>query len=410
MIFAFASPERSRARHRSPPVEQTWRWFGPRDNVTLADARQAGASGIVSALHDIPPGDIWPIEAIRERQQIIAAAGMNWSVVESVNISEQIKQRGPLWRQHIDNYVATLRNLAACGIHTVCYNFMPVVDWVRTDLEYPLPDGSISMRYESTALAAFDLFILKRPGADRDWTPEQQRNAHIRLSHINEGERDRLIRTLLAGLPGTTEVYSLDYARGAIAAYKDIGRNGLRANLGEFLRAVCPAAQEFGVCLCIHPDDPPWPVFGLPRIVGTLDDLLFLLDQTPEESNGITFCSGSLGARVDNDLPHIFRRVAHRIRFVHLRSTRQQPGERAFFEAPHLAGDVDIVALMKELLFEERRRHAAGDSRQIPFRADHGNKILTDIGRPSVPGYPAVGRLKALAELRGVMTAVEALA
>jgi mannonate dehydratase len=394
-------------------LEQTWRWFGPRDNVTLSDARQAGASGIVSALHDIPPGEVWPIEAIQERQQIIAAAGMTWSVVESVNVSEEIKQRGPLWRQHIDNYIATLRNLAACGIHTVCYNFMPVVDWVRTDLEYPLPDGSISMRYESAALAAFDLFILKRPGADRDWTPEQQRQANIRLSHMNESERDRLIRTLLAGLPGTTEVYSLDYIRSAIAAYHDIGRNGLRANLGDFLRAVCPAAQELGVCLCIHPDDPPWSVFGLPRIAGTLDDLLFLLDQTPEQSNGITFCSGSLGARLDNDLPQIFRRVAHRIRFVHLRSTKQQPGSEpgfpAFFEAPHLDGDVDIVALMKELLLEQRRRLALGDNRPIPFRADHGNKILTDTGRPSVPGYPAIGRLKALAELRGVMTAVEAL-
>ncbi len=390
-------------------MEQTWRWFGPNDNVTLSDARQAGALGIVSALHDISPGEVWPIEAIQERQQIVAAAGMTWSVVESVNVSEQIKQRGPLWRPHIDNYIATLRNLAACGIHTVCYNFMPVVDWVRTDLEYPLPDGSISMRYESAALAAFDLFILKRPGADRDWTPEQHRQAHIRLSHMNEDERERLTRTLLAGLPGTTEVYSLDHVRSAIAAYHDIGRNGLRANLGDFLRAVCPAAEELGVCLCIHPDDPPWSVFGLPRIAGTLDDLVFLLNQTPEQSNGITFCSGSLGARPDNDLPQIFRRVAHRIRFVHLRSTRQQPGEHAFYEAPHLAGDVDIVALMKELLFEERCRHSAGDYRQIPFRADHGNKILTDIGRPSVPGYPAIGRLKALAELRGVMTAVEAL-
>ncbi|MFC5862434.1 mannonate dehydratase [Acidicapsa dinghuensis] len=391
-------------------MEQTWRWFGPHDNVTLSDARQAGASGIVSALHDIPPGEVWPAEAIREHQQIIAAAGMTWSVVESVNVSEQIKQRGPLWRQHIDNYIDTLRNLASCGIHIVCYNFMPVVDWVRTDLEYPLPDGSISLRYESSALAAFDLFILKRPGADYDWTPDQQRQASIRLSHMNETERDRLTRTLLAGLPGTTEVYSLDYVRNAIAAYHDIGRNGLRANLGEFLRAVCPSAQELGVCLCIHPDDPPWPVFGLPRIAGTLDDLLFLLDQAHEQSNGITFCSGSLGARSDNDLPQIFRRIAHRIRFVHLRSTKQQPGEHAFYEAPHLAGDVDIVALMKELVLEERRRHAAGDYRPIPFRADHGNKILTDIGRLSVPGYPAVGRLKALAELRGVMTAVEALA
>jgi mannonate dehydratase len=330
-------------------------------------------------------------------------------VVESVNVSEEIKKRGKLWQRHIDNYIATLRNLAACGIYTVCYNFMPVLDWLRTDLEWELPDGSISMRYEADALAAFDLFLLKRSGAEADWTEEQQRRAHARFQQMTQGAKQRLMRTVLAGLPGTTEVYSLDYVRSAIASYGEIGRDGLRANLGEFLRTVCPRAEEFGVCLCIHPDDPPKSLLGLPRIASTMADLAFLIDQTPEQSNGITFCSGSLGARPDNDPVAIMQRVASRIRFVHLRSTKREARHDAFYEAPHLAGDVDIVALMKELVREERRRIAAGDTAAIPFRSDHGNKILTDIGRPCVPGYPAVGRLRGLAELRGVLTAVEAL-
>jgi mannonate dehydratase len=301
-------------------MEQTWRWFGPRDAVTLADARQAGATGIVTALHDIPPGEVWPIEAIRERQAIVKAAGMVWSVVESVNVSEEIKQHGKQWQRHIDNYRTTLRNLATCGIRTVCYNFMPVLDWLRTDLEWELPDGSISMRFDAASLAAFDLYILKRPGADQDWTTDQQRNAHETLSRMSESQRDRLTKTVLAGLPGTTEVYTLDYVRQAIASYSDIGAQGLRTHLGDFLRAVCPTAEEVGVRLCIHPDDPPRPLLGLPRIASTLPDLEFLLAQTPEQSNGITFCSGSLGARLDNPLAEMARKLAPRVYFVHLRS------------------------------------------------------------------------------------------
>lgn len=390
-------------------MEQTWRWFGPCDAVTLADARQAGATGIVTALHDVPPGEVWCVEAIQERQRIVGASGLTWSVVESVNVTEDIKKRTASCQSHIDNYIATLRNLAACGIYTVCYNFMPVLDWLRTDLEWELPDGSVSMRFEADAIAAFDLFILERPGAEEDWTEEQKRNAHARLKQMSESERDRLVRTVLAGLPGTTEVYTLDYVRNAVASYGDIGREGLRAHLGEFLRAVCPVAEDLGVRLCIHPDDPPRPLLGLPRIVSTMDDLQFLLDQTPEQANGITFCSGSLGARPDNDLTGMIRHLAPRIRFVHLRATKREAEHDAFYEAPHLAGDVNIVSLMKEFVHEERRRAATGDATPIPFRADHGNKILTDIGRPSVPGYPAVGRLRGLAELRGVLTAVEAL-
>jgi mannonate dehydratase len=390
-------------------MEQTWRWFGPRDAVTLQDARQAGATGIVTALHDIPSGEVWSVDAIQERQRTVEAAGLTWSVVESVNVSEEIKKRGSKWQLHIDNYSATLRNLAACGIRTVCYNFMPVLDWLRTDLEWELADGSISMRFDALTLAAFDLFILKRKGAEEDWSEEQQRDAHALLQQMSEAKRDRLIRTVVAGLPGTTEVYTLDYVRNAIASYTEIGRNGLRANLGEFLRAVCPIAEEAGVRLCIHPDDPPRSLLGLPRIASTMEDLQFLLDQTPELANGVTFCSGSLGARPDNDLVNIMQRVASRIYFVHLRSTKREPDRDAFYEAAHLAGDVNMVALMSVIVHEERRRAASGDNSPIPFRSDHGNQILTDIGRPSVPGYPAIGRLRGLAELRGVMTAVEAL-
>jgi mannonate dehydratase len=390
-------------------MEQTWRWFGPKDAVTLADARQAGATGIVTALHDLPPGQEWTVDAIRERQAIVAAEGLTWSVVESVNVSEGIKQRDHRWQLHIDNYRKSLRNLAACGIRTVCYNFMPVLDWLRTDLEYTLPDGSISMRFDAASLAAFDLYILKRPGSESDWTDDERCRARTLLDAMSESARDRLIHTVLAGLPGTTEVYTLDYVRNAIASYADIGRDGLRAHLGEFLRAVCPVAEEVGVRLCIHPDDPPRSLLGLPRIASTIDDLEFLLAQTPEPSNGITFCSGSLGARAANDLPAMMRKLRPRIYFVHLRSTKREAGHDAFYEAAHLAGDVNIVALMRELVLEQRSRTASGDTVPIPFRADHGNKILTDIGRPSVPGYPAVGRLRGLAELRGVMTAVEAL-
>jgi mannonate dehydratase len=286
---------------------------------------------------------------------------------------------------------------------------MPVLDWLRTDLEYALPDGALALRFEALALAAFDLFILKRPNAEADWTEEQQSAAHRLFAAMSESDIDRLSRIVLAGLPGTTEVYSLSYVRDAIATYGEIGADGLRTNLGEFLRDVCPFAEEVGVRLCIHPDDPPRSLLGLPRIASKIEDLDFLLAQTPEAANGITFCSGSLGARKENHLVDMLQRVASRAYFVHLRSTKYEPGIDAFYEAPHLAGDVDIVALMKELVREQRRRATEGDTAPIPFRADHGNKILTDIGRPSVPGYPAVGRLKGLAELRGVLTAVEAL-
>jgi mannonate dehydratase len=390
-------------------VEQTWRWFGPHDPVTLTDARQAGATGIVTALHHRSPGEVWPKEEIERRKAEIQAKGMTWSVVESVEVSDDVKRRTGAFRQHIDAYRENIRNLASCGIHTICYNFMPVLDWTRTDLAWRLPDGALALRFDVTAFAAFDLYILKRPGADSEWSEERRKLAYNAFRSMSETERDGLARVVLAGLPGTGMVYSLDYVRQAIASYADLDAESLRSNLGEFLRGICPQAEEVGVRLCIHPDDPPRPLLGLPRIVSTADDFEFLLDQTPEVANGITFCTGSLGVRADNDLLAMTRRFAKRIYFAHLRSTKREEDVESFHEAPHLDGDVDMVRIVRELITEERRRRASGDLIEIPFRADHGHKILTDIERQSAPGYPAIGRLRGLAEVRGVIRAVCAL-
>ena len=394
-------------------MQQTWRWFGPNDPVSLADARQAGAEGIVSALHQFPSSEEWPIDAIRARQAEIAAAGLTWTVVESVNVSEAIKTGGPLSAAHTVAYIKTLENLAACGLHTVCYNFMPVLDWLRTDLAYPMPDGSLSMRFHEPTLAAFDLHILQRPGAEADWTDDQQRQARAIFDAMTPAELDRLTGIVLASLPGTQGRYSLEYVRGAIAHYQQLGESGLRANYRHFLRTVAPAAEELGMRLCVHPDDPPRSYLGLPRIVSTESDLAWVLDQSPEYANGITFCAGSLGVRADNRLLAMAERFAPRTHFLHLRATRREgpsaPASHSFHEAPHLAGDVDIVGLMRVFVAEKRRRQLTEEPANIPFRPDHGNRMLTDLTRDNVPGYPAVGRLKGLAELRGVLTTLETL-
>jgi mannonate dehydratase len=390
-------------------MEQTWRWFGPKDPVTLRDARQSGATGIVTALHHLPTGEVWPKEEIEKRKLEVQAAGMTWSVVESLNVSEDIKRRTGKFRQHIDAYSQTIRNLSACGIRTVCYNFMPVLDWTRTDVAWQLPDGALALRFDASAFAAFDLFILKRKGAENEWAEERKRKADIAFRKMNEAERDGLTRTVLAGLPGTDSVYSLDYVRKAIDGYADIDAAGLRGNLGEFLRAVCSVAEEVHVRLCVHPDDPPRPLLGLPRVVSTASDYSFLLEQTSETANGITFCTGSLGVRADNDVTSMAHTFAHRIYFAHLRSTKREVDAESFHEADHLDGDVAIVDIIRAFVLEERKRKLAGDSNEIPFRSDHGHQILTDIGKHFTPGYPAVGRLRGLAELRGALRAVEAL-
>ena len=389
-------------------MQQTWRWFGPRDKVSLADARQAGAEGIVTALHDLPIGSIWPVEHIQERQQMVRAAGLEWTVVESLDVSERIKLREHGFQQDIDNFIASLRNLAACNIRVIAYNLMPVFSWMRTELEFPLPHGGTCTRFDATAFAAFDLFILKRAGADMEWGDLRCRAADVLYRNMPEGKREKMIATILQGLPGGNCSYTLEEVRRGVERYRGVDETAFRANVAEFLKAVCPAAEELGMRLCVHPDDPPQRLLGLPRIVSTEDDLAFLLDQWQGEANGITFCTGALGVRADNDLSSMVRRFAHRIWFAHLRSTQREP-DGSFFEAAHLEGDADLIDIVIALINEERRRRAAGDRRDLPFRPDHGQQLLNDQERHAQAGYPAIGRLRGLAELRGVMRACERL-
>ncbi len=389
-------------------MEQTWRWFGPRDRVTLRDAKHAGAEGIVTALHDVPMGQVWTVEAIRERQQMVAAAGLEWTVVESLDVTEAIKTRGTGWQRDTDAFVASLRNLASCGLKTVAYNFMPVFSWVRTHLHTELADGVFATSFDAVAFAAFDLFVLKRKGAEADWSAGRCRAAREYYGGLSEAERVELEATILQGLPGGNGSFTLAQVQGLLDAYGELDRDGFRANAGEFLRAVCPVAEELGMRLCVHPDDPPRPLLGLPRIVSTAEDLEWLGAQSPEVANGITFCTGALGVRADNDLLAMVKRFAPRIGFAHLRSTQREVAEgeetESFVEAAHLEGDADLVGIVIELVKEERRRGV-----RLPFRADHGQELLDDRARGAMAGYPAVGRLRGLAELRGVMRAAERL-
>ncbi len=381
-------------------MQENWRWFGPSDPTTLSDIKQAGAEGVVTALHHLPNGSVWPVEDIAERKARIEAAGLKWEVVESLPVTEAIKlQHGP-WEQHIEHYQQSLRNLARCGIRTVTYNFMPVLDWTRTHLDYLLPNGAQALRYESSALAAFDLFIAQRENAAKDYSPTARQRAATYYQRMNEQERESLAAAILSGLPGAEETYTLETFRTAVIKYRNIGKAQLRKHLADFIRAVAPVAQEAGLRLAIHPDDPPFSLFGLPRIVSTKEDLQFLLNVIDVKANGLCFCTGSLGASADNDLPAMARRFAHRIYFAHLRNV-QRDNQGGFFESPHLAGSVDIYAVVKTLLQEQQKR---GDP--IPFRPDHGMKILSDFERPARPGYTAVGRLRGLAELRGLQLGI----
>jgi mannonate dehydratase len=390
-------------------MQQTWRWFGPQDKVSLSDARQAGADAIVTALHNLPIGAVWQIEKIRERQQMVRAAGLEWTIVESLDVSERIKLREPGFQQDIDNYIASLRHLAECGIRVVAYNLMPVFSWMRTELDFPLSHGGTCTRFNATAFAAFDLYILQRPGAEESWGEDRCRAAHDLYSSMPAAAQERLLATILQGLPGGNGSFSLDEVRSGIERYRRLDAAGFRANAAEFLKAVCPTAEELGVRLCVHPDDPPRPLLGIPRIVSTAADLDFLLDQWPGDSNGITFCTGALGVRADNDLPAMVRRFAHRIWFAHLRSTQREADGESFFEASHLEGDADLIDAIIALVTEERRRRKAGDALALPFRPDHGQQLLTDRDRNAQAGYPAIGRLRGLAELRGVMRSCERL-
>jgi mannonate dehydratase len=388
---------------------QSWRWFGPDDSVTLERIAQAGASGVVTALHHIPTGAAWPLAEIERRKREIEAAGLTWAVVESVPLHNDIKTRSGDYRRHIDNYRETLRNLGAAGVDVVCYNFMPVVDWTRTNLDYTLPNRSRALRFEMADFAAYDVFLLKRENAAADYDPALLTRARQRFEAMGETERELLEKNIIAGLPGGEGSYDREGIRSAIAEFIRLGEAGLRANLIAFLEAVVPVAEEAGVRLCIHPDDPPFSLFGLPRVVSTAADARTLLGAVPSESSGLTLCAGSFGARGDNDLVAMVREFGPRIHFVHLRNIKREM-DGSFYESDHLDGDNDMVGLIGALLDEEAERRAHGRTDRIAMRPDHGHLMGEELDQAGVrPGYSYLGRLKGLAELRGVIHALEAL-
>jgi mannonate dehydratase len=394
-------------------MREAWRWFGPNDPVSIGDIRQTGATDIVSALHTVPTGEVWPTDQIQAYKELIEKDNNNqsslvWSVVESIPVHEDIKLGRENNQRYVDAWIASMENLAKCGVKTICYNFMPVIDWTRTDLKFQLPNGGYALRFDQQKFAAFDLYILQRENAENDYSDEEIKQAKATFSAMSEDEKSLLTKNIIAGLPGKmTDAYTIDNFRSVLANYKDISKDILRKNLFSFLSQVLPVAELLGVKLAIHPDDPPRDMLGLPRIICTSEDLDILFSALPSPANGITLCAGTYGSRPDNNLPVMAQEYGSRIHFAHLRGvSRDENEQRSFYEAEHLASDVDMVAVISALLKEEKLRGDTQDNREIFIRPDHGHQILDDINKQGNPGYSCIGRLKGLAEIRGVVKAL----